>query len=167
MCLVLGCILGSLAGSRAPLLSSKTVQCTFGGRESTSRPFSLASWSIPIMGMTSLKLMERAMYSASVVDIAVIVCILETHVMGAPAKRMSQPERDLDVIGSIWASHFRQLPAKSVSTQHSNCRTWLGRIVPGGQKVSPNALHRFCMAPFWVLRKACALVHADGNIWTR
>ena len=62
------------------------------------------------MGMTSLRLMERAIYSASVVDIAVIVCILEAHVMGAPAKRTSQPERDLEVIGSTWASRFRQLP---------------------------------------------------------
>ena len=38
------------------------------------------------------------MYSASVVDIAVMVCILEAHVMGAPAKHTSQPDRDLDVI---------------------------------------------------------------------
>ena len=36
------------------------------------------------MGITSLKLVERVMYSTSVVDIAVIVCILEAHVMGAP-----------------------------------------------------------------------------------
>ena len=47
------------------------------------------------MGITSLKLVERAMYSASVVDIAVMVCILEAYVIGAPAKRTSQPERDL------------------------------------------------------------------------
>ena len=39
------------------------------------------------------------MYSASVVDIAVIVCILEAQVMGAPAKRTSQPDLDLDVMG--------------------------------------------------------------------
>ena len=52
------------------------------------------------MGITSRKLVERAMYSASVVDIAVIVCILEAQVMGAPAKRTSQPDRDLEVIGS-------------------------------------------------------------------
>ena len=69
------------------------------------------------------------MYSASAVDIAVIVCILEAQVMGAPAKRMSQPDRDLDVIGSLWASHFRQLPAKSASTQQSNCQMSVGWII--------------------------------------
>ena len=92
-------------------------------------PCSLASWSIPIIGMTSLKLVERAMYSASVVDIAVMVCILEAHVMGAPVKHTSHPDRDLDVIGSTWASHLRQLPAKSASTQQSNCQMSLGRMI--------------------------------------
>ena len=129
MCLVLGRIFGSLASSRAPLLSSNTVQCTLGGRQSIVSPCSLASRSIPIMGMTSLKLVERAMYSASVVDIAVIVCILEAHVMGALAKRTSQPDRDLNVMGSMWASLFHQLPAKSASTQQSNCQMSLGRTI--------------------------------------
>ena len=81
------------------------------------------------MGITSLELVERAMYSASVIDIAVIVCILEAHVMGAPAKRTSQPECDLEVIGLTWASHCRQLPAKSASTQQSNCHISLGRMI--------------------------------------
>ena len=67
-------------------------------------PCSLASLSIPIMGITSLKLVERAMYSASVVDNAVMVCILDAQVMGTPAKQTIQPERNLDVIGSTWAS---------------------------------------------------------------
>ena len=53
------------------------------------------------MGITSLKLVERAMYSASVVDNAVIVCILEAHVMGAPAKCTIHPKRDLELIGSM------------------------------------------------------------------
>ena len=74
------------------------------------------------MGMTSLKLVERAMYSAPVVDIAVIVCILEAHVMGAPAKRTSQPDCDLDVMGSTWALHFRQLPAKSASPNNQTAK---------------------------------------------
>ena len=39
------------------------------------------------------------MYSTLVVDIAFIVCILETQVMGAPAKHTIQPERDFEVIG--------------------------------------------------------------------
>ena len=41
------------------------------------------------------------MYSASMVDNAVIVCILDAQVMGAPAKCTIQLDQDLDVIGSI------------------------------------------------------------------
>ena len=68
------------------------------------------------------------MYSASVVDIAVIVCILEAQMIGAPAKRTSQPECDFEVIGSMCALRCRQLPAKSVSTQQSTCHSLLGQI---------------------------------------
>ena len=77
--------------------------------------------------MISLKLVERAMYSASVVDSAVIVCILEAQMMGATANQTTQPELDLDVIGSLWVSCWHQLPAKLASTQHSKCLRSLGR----------------------------------------
>ena len=76
-------------------------------------PCALASVRSPISGMTSLKLVESAIYSASVVDMAVMVCILDAHLMGAPANCMTQPDRDLDVIGSMCASAWRQFPAKS------------------------------------------------------
>ena len=79
--------------------------------------------------MTSLKLVERAMYSASVVDNAVIAFILDAQVMGAPAKQTIQLEHDLDVIGSMWASFWHQLPAKSALTQQSKCHCLLGQII--------------------------------------
>ena len=63
------------------------------------------------------------MYSASVVDNAVMVCILDAQVMGAPAKQTIQPEQDLEVIGSTWAS------LKSASTQQSKCHCLLGWII--------------------------------------
>ena len=129
MCLVLGRILGSRASSSAPLLSSKTVQCTLGGKSSMRTPCSRASLRSPISGITSLRLVERAMYSASVVDMAVMVCILDAHVMGVPAKRTIQPERDLAVIGSLCASAWRQFPAKAASTQQSNCLDLLGCMI--------------------------------------
>ena len=84
---------------------------------------------MPIKGITSLKLVERAMYSASVVDRAVMVCILDAQVIGAPANLMIQPERDFAVIGSTGASFLSQLPAKSASTQHSKRRCSLGRMM--------------------------------------
>ena len=79
--------------------------------------------------MTSLKLVDSAMYSASVVDMAVIVCILYAQVMGAPANRTIQPDRDLDVIGSMWASAWHQLPAELASTQQSKCHSLLGCMI--------------------------------------
>ena len=126
MFLVLGRILGRRANSSAPLLSSKTVQCILGGKSSTLTPCARASVRSPIRGITSLKLVESAMYSASVVDMAVMVCILDAHYIGAPAKRTIQPERDLAVMGSLCASAWRQLPAKSASTQQSNCLDLFG-----------------------------------------
>ena len=122
------------------------------------------------MGITSLKRVERAIYSASVVDIAVIVCILEAHVMGAPAKRTSQPERDLEVIGSTWASHFRQLPTKSASTPSIKLpkvvRAYDQAFVSRVQDITTDSFDRFGMAFSWIFRKAGALMHADGNIRT-
>ena len=128
MCLVRGRIFGSLASSKAPLLSSNTVQWTFGGKNFTRRPCSVASFNMPIKGITSLKLVERAIYSASVVDSAVMVCILDAQGIGAPAKQMSHLDRDFDVIGSICMSLLSQFPAKSASTQHSKRRSSLGCI---------------------------------------
>ena len=69
------------------------------------------------------------MYSTSVVDKAVMVCILDAQVMGAPAKQTIQPKRDLEVIGSTWASFWCQFPVKSASTQQSKCHHLLGRII--------------------------------------
>ena len=119
MCLVLGRILGSRANSNAPLLSSNTVQWILGGKSSMRTPCARASVRSPIKGITSLRLVESAMYSASVVDMAVMVCIFDAHVMGTPANRTIQPDRDLAVMGSICAFAWRQFPAKSASTQQS------------------------------------------------
>ena len=129
MCLVLERILGSHASSSALLLSSKTVQWILGGKSPTCKPCSHASVRSPIKGMTSLRLVDSAMYSASVVDMAVIVYIFDAQVMGAPAIWTIQPDRNLDVIGSIWASAWRQFPAKSASTKQSKCQSLLGCII--------------------------------------
>ena len=137
MCLVLGRILGRRANSSAPLLSSKMVQCILGGKLSMLTPCARASVRSPISGITFLRLVESAMYSASVVDMAVMVCILDPHVMGTPATRTIQPECDLAVIGSLCASAWRQLPAKSAFTQQANCLDFLGcMIMPLSQVAS-------------------------------
>ena len=72
-----------------------------GGNSLTHNPCSRASLSSPIKGMTSLKLVDRAMYSGSVDAMGVMVCISDAQVMGAPVNRTIQPGRDLEVIGSM------------------------------------------------------------------
>ena len=75
--------------------------------------------------------MERATYTASVVDKVVMVWILEAHVNGQPANWITQPALDLDVIESYRASCGLQLPAKSESTPHSKLDSVSGfRISP-------------------------------------
>ena len=45
---------------------------------------------------------------------AVVVCIFDAQVMGAPANHMIQPDRDLDIIGSMW----HQLGANCQQNRH-------------------------------------------------
>ena len=69
----------------------KNVHCILGCKSSMLMPCARASVRSPINGMTSLRQVESAMYSASVVDMAVMVCILDAHVMGVLAKRTIHP----------------------------------------------------------------------------
>ena len=71
------------------------------------------------IGISSRHAVDRAMYSASVVEKAVSVCSLDAQVTGQPAYVIAHPERDLDVVGSVPAILRSNPPAKSVSTQHS------------------------------------------------
>ena len=66
--------------------------------------------------MGSLSVVDKAMYSASVVERAVSVCSLDPQVNGQSAKRMTKPVRDLAVTGSRWAVRRVQRPQKSAST---------------------------------------------------
>ena len=80
------------------------------------KPLAFTSLMSPIRGTTSLKLMERATYSALVVDMAVIVCILDAQVMGHPVNCITYPAEDLVGIGSLAAYRGLQLHAESEST---------------------------------------------------
>ena len=104
-------------------------KCHVGSNSPTCKPCSRASVRSPIKGITSLKLVDSTMYSTSMVDMAVIICIFDAQVTGAPANWMIHPNLDLDVIGSIWASAWHQFPAKSASTQQSKCHSLLGCII--------------------------------------
>ena len=71
------------------------------------------------IGISSLHAVDRAMYSAFVVERAVSVCNLDAQVTGQPAYVMAHPECDLEVVGSVPTILRSKPPAKSASTQHS------------------------------------------------
>jgi len=114
MCQVLGRILGAVADSTQPLLSSKIVEhaiveptISFVAKESSCRR--------ALMGMRSLADCDRAMYSASVVLSATLVCIFEHQITGHEAKVITYPVRDLTDEGHAEVAVV-QVPAKSAST---------------------------------------------------
>ncbi len=58
---------------------------------------------------------ERAVYSALVVERAMVFCIFDDQMMGQPAKKMMHPVRDKQADGSsAWSGDHE--PAKSAST---------------------------------------------------
>ena len=71
------------------------------------------------IGISSQHAVDRAMYSASIVERAISICNLDAQVTGQPAYVMAHPEHDFDVVGSIPAILRLSPPAKFVLTQHS------------------------------------------------
>ena len=88
MFLVQGCIFGVRANSKAPEFSLNARQCTSSEVESVGNSFSpiyLRSCSIVIASRSDW---DKAMYSASVADIAICVCSFLNQTIGQPAYRM-------------------------------------------------------------------------------
>ena len=81
MCLVRGRSFGSLASSKAPELSSNTLQYTFGSVQMVLNLRTLNSSSKYIMGIVSCREVDKAMYSASVVDKATCDCSLDAQII--------------------------------------------------------------------------------------
>ena len=74
MCFVRGLNLCVLAISNAPMLSSKTLQCTFAFSSVTSNTFAFISFRSSMIGMASLRAYESPVYSDSVELEAISVC---------------------------------------------------------------------------------------------
>ena len=66
-------------------------------------------------GIKSCIAVESMIYSALVVDKAILVCILMAQMMGQPAKLMTKPVQDNAVAASSTYS-LLQVPAKSALT---------------------------------------------------
>ena len=93
-CFVRGRVRWLVAISMQLLLSSKTLHFICGISELKTKPLSLSSRKRFITAMTSRKAVESAMYSASVVLRAMRLCILEAHIIGHPAYRITYPVRE-------------------------------------------------------------------------
>src|SRR5210317_2032734 len=96
-CFVLGLNLCTFAISRAPVLSSKTLQCTFASAKSIGIPIAIISSNSLIIGIASLKAYDKPVYSDSVDDNATSVCSCDFHTNGHPANVMKYPCLDLAV----------------------------------------------------------------------
>ena len=70
------------------------------------------------MQMTSLIEILNAIYSASVMDNAIVVCSFDAHTIGHPANLIMYPVRDKTSRG-FDVSVLSYPPAKSASTKHS------------------------------------------------
>ena len=84
MCFVLGQNFGLLTISMQGALSSNTRHFTFGLTNGTGIPFSRSSVSNFIKSMTSLRAVDSAISSSSVVDNATNDCSLEPQRIGHP-----------------------------------------------------------------------------------
>ena len=127
---VLGLYSYYFAISRAPLLSSYTLQWIFVIGSSEVKPLCLNSLRGLIIGMDSLSAYERPVYSLYVLDKAISVCICDLWSMGNPSYIITYPCLDLAVsVSSL--SDLLQLPAKSTSTHTSNTLSLSGwSVVP-------------------------------------
>jgi hypothetical protein len=77
--------LGYICNLYCTCIVFKTLQCILGVAFNTGIPCFLASSINHMIGNTSLMACESAIYSASVVDKAISVCILDDQCMGHPA----------------------------------------------------------------------------------
>ena len=82
-CLVRGRILGVFANSNVPTLSSKTRETVLGlGASGKSIPKFLSSEMRLMKYVMSRIEVDKATYSTSVVESAIVVCNLEAQIMG-------------------------------------------------------------------------------------
>jgi hypothetical protein len=68
----------------------------------------LISFRISLIGIKSLIDCDKAIYSASIVDNDIWVCILDTHRIGTPEYRITYPVRDLAEIGCCLSSTLKK-----------------------------------------------------------
>lgn len=120
ICFVRRSIFGSLANSMAPLLSPNALHLTLGIAYMGNFIIFLISFTRQIKEIVSLRALDREIYSASVVLMAVSVYSLDCHITGHPAYIITNPVLDLAVLGSSSAVLAFHKPQKSASVCTSN-----------------------------------------------
>ena len=108
-----------------------------------------SSFSISFIGISSLRLCDRAIYSASTVLSAISVCSLLVHSTGQFAYSITNPVLDLHIVGSFDISAV-YVPAKSASTYQFSCfRFLLGCMIIPLVLVPSKYLHIRFIASSW------------------
>ena len=100
---------------------------------------------------------DKPIYSASVVDRAMIAWSCEAHKMGIPQNISTYPCLDCAVLGSIPAISGSQLPAKSASTYKS-------REHPLGLRISPLSCVPLRYFPIYFTACLCSIFGSAANL---
>ena len=118
-CLVRGVSFGDFATSRAPELSSNTLQNTVGAVLIVLILLVFISSMRLRIGITVVRDCDKLMYSASIVLRAHCVCNFDCHTMGQPVYKIMYPVRDFVVLTSSTAVFIFQFPGKTASAKTS------------------------------------------------
>ena len=142
--------------SIAPVFSLITLQWTFGFSESTLKPLRFISLRISITGIAY----DRPVYSLSVLESVISVCIWDFQMMEHLWYDTMYPCQDLAVLRSH-VSFFSQLPAMSASTNTFNS------LALEGRSMSPFSQVPFRYWPNHRRALACSTFGAVVNLSNR
>ena len=107
--------------------------------------------------MVSLSEVLRAMYSASLDESVIRVCILDAHISGHPAYSMIKPVLDRAISGSSGAPSGSQFLLKSELTYTSN-------ELPLGLRINPLSLVVRRYLPIHLTAFVCARLGSAENV---
>ena len=119
-CFIHGHIIGTFANSSAPILSSKSQQCTLALVVPILIPILTASFMRLVIGITSCNACDRAMYSASVELRVILVWSFDAQMMGHPPNRITYPLLDFAIVVLMSAFILAHSLACDASAQHLN-----------------------------------------------
>ena len=121
-------------------------------------------------GITDFIAVLNALYSASIVEVAMSGWSLLVQMTGQLAMQMAKPVRLFTHDGSCLSS-YGQRPAKSASTKQSMTNSLCVGFNTSPSscvcfKILPYSLQCNFMTAFWTVSKSGALTHCVSDIWS-